>query len=250
MADTPAQAPGGPTEDKPIWVKDPSTGQVGPVWNPEDIAAARANKFVDASQEEANQAHQQRQLEGWKGKLAAGLTGVAETVPFARNIARAVAPEFGSDVDRSVEAHPWIHGATELAAIASGAGATGALEGAGAAVESALVKGAAESAAEQGVAKAVPTLAQRVLGRLPAAAKNATVGTGYGALELTNEKDLPHTPEELASHVLGTLFWGAAGGVAGGELTHGLLKAASPVVQATSKAIGKAGDKLEKLAAP
>ncbi len=275
----------GPSEAKPVWVKDPQTGKVAPIWTPEDIHAARANHFVEATEAERDQAYQQRQQEGWKGQVAAGVAGAAEVVPFARNIARSVAPEFGADVDKSVETHPWIHGTTELAAVAATAGIGGETAAAGKAaeagigtvmeralpavaektiiaegvpganrialqaVEEALAKHGAAAAAEKGVASAVPKLSERVLGRLPEAAQNAKLGLAYSGIELTNEKDLGNTPEERASHIMGTLFWGAAGGVVGGELMHGLLKAASPVVGAAAKALGKGTEVLDNLAA-
>jgi len=277
--------PQGPSEDAPVWVKNPKTGEVGPLWKPEDLSAARANGYIDASKEERDAEYQQRQVEGWKGKVAAGAAGVADVVPFARNVVRSVAPELGEDVDRSAEAHPWIHGAAELATIAATAGIGGETAAAGKvaetgigtvmeaalpavaekaiiaegvpggmrialqAVEGALAKKSAEAAAERGVSAAVPSLAARVLGRAPEAARNATAGLGYGALSLTNEKDLGHSPEEVASHVMGTLFWSTVGGVVGGELMHGITKAASPVVEATGRAFGKAGEALDNLAA-
>ncbi len=320
MADN--QTPPVATEEAPTWVKNPKTGEVMPLHTPEDLHAARVNHFVDATPEEANAQHRKDQLEGWKGSAMAAGAGVADVVPFARNLVRKVAPQFGADVDASVAEHPWIHGAAQLATIAATAGIGGegaaigeAAEASGLAravpaeletavqtsravgpakamiaegeaslagkaapqgleavlpggVEKAIVQEAnphltreairqvdehlAETinaaAGERGVASAVPSLASRVLGRLPDAAKNAQVGATYSAIELTNEKDLPHSPEELASHIMGTLFWGAAGGVAGGELMHGLMKAASPVVDAFGKAFSKGSEALEKAA--
>jgi len=107
----------------------------------------------------------------------------------------------------------------------------------------------ASTAGESGVSAAVPSLSARVLGRLPDAAKQAQLGLGYSAIELTNEKDLGRTPEEVASHVMGSLFWGAVGGAAGGEIVHGVLKAASPLVEKVGAAFGKSAEALDNLAA-
>ena len=390
MADD--QKPQVATEEAPTWVKNPKTGEVLPLWKPEDLHAARANKFVDATPEEAQATHRQMQLEGWKGTAMAAGAGVASVIPFARNAVRRAAPQFGKDVDDSVAEHPWVHGAAELAAIAAtaGIGGEGAVAGevaeaaipslATAGAERALGAGAErlalgagesavapvaeraalgagekvlqgeavtsrglrplssvarelpastvegevvapgaqralpaetggtpeavrapgtdtvnvpfaervplpgesaggplarraetihiggpaeavtqvdaklaqtieEAAGERGVASAVPSLSARLLGRLPDAAKNAQLGATYAAIDLTNEKDLPHSPEELASHIMGSLFWGAAGGVVGGELMHGLMKGASKVAEATGKAFAKGTEALDNMAA-
>lgn len=283
-------------DEKVIWVKDPATGKVGSIPAEQGEAGRRAG-YVDATQEEADAASRGQQVQGWKGTALAGAAGVASAVPFARNLVREVAPQFGQDMDESAEAHPWVHGAAELATFVAGGEVLGALKGAGAAAKAATTvpevaeaAGAAtkalpdiaasavqkvlpgeargfqtmanlptvtgkvaelgmEAAAEKGIAKAVPSLASRVLGRLPDAAQNALMGMGTGAIELTNEKDLPQTPEALASHIMSTLFWSGAAGAVGGEVMHGLIKAASPVVGLASKALGKSSDALDTLAA-
>lgn len=276
-------------DDPKIWVKNPQTGEVLSISTPEEIHAAQANKFVNATQEEADKAYRQEQLQGWKGTALAAGAGVADVVPFARNIVRRAAPALGQEVDESVEAHPVVHGIATLATIAATAGIGGetaavgkaaeaGVEGVGALtaieravpaaveraaiaskdpaairaalgnVEGALAKVSSEAAGQTGVAKAVPSLAARVLGRVPEAAKNAQLGLAYSGIELTNEKDLGRTPEEVAGHVMGSLFWGAVGGAAGGEVVHGVLKAASPVVRSVGKAFGSFGEKVEGIA--
>jgi hypothetical protein len=258
----PAAAPAAPAQPHLAtkgWVKR-TDGSLAHIDNAADMAAESNKGSVLASDDDLKAYDHQRNMDSPAAHIAAGLMGLADTLPLpVHGLLRGAAPQIAKDAEESAAAHPVLSGVGTVAGVladpfgmASEIGKVGTA--AGRTVTGVLAQGAAEqaakAAAEHGAEAVIPSLASRVLNNSIAYAKsaaprvvdNATQGALWSAQQLINEGDLGKTPEEIAGHVAVVLGGGAVLGGVGSELAHTLFAHVLPApVVALKKLMGESG---------